>query len=167
MNPQLDKVVFENINALRAHRLQHQRKRTLQERIADVITDFSGNMKFVYLHSLWFLAWILLNVGVLPIKPFDPYPFNFLTMMVSLEAIFLSTFVLISQNRMADEADSRAELDLQINLLAEREVTKLICMVDAIADKLGIELTDEETREMEQKVMPEALLEELDRKKNS
>ena len=84
----------------------------LQDRIADVITSFSGRMIFVYVHVVWFGAWILLNTGSLGVQPFDPYPYGLLTMMVSLEAIFLSTFVLISQNRFSREAEHRANLDM-------------------------------------------------------
>ena len=98
--------------------------------LADAITSLSGSMLFVYLHILWFGAWLLVNTGHMGIKPFDPFPYGLLTMIVSLEAIFLSTFVLISQNRFSDAADRRAELSLQIGLLAEHEITRVLQMLD-------------------------------------
>jgi uncharacterized membrane protein len=103
-----------------------------------------------------------LNLGWFGLKPFDPYPFGLLTMIVSLEAIFLSTFVLISQNRMQAAADERADLDLQINLLAEHEVTRLIKLVDAIASKLEVTTDcDAEINELERDIEPETILHEL------
>lgn len=123
--------------------LEMQRKvteaRTLAGRIADAVTDFSGSMAFVYVHLIWFSLWILLNVGIFHIpyiSEFDPFPFQFLTMVVSLEAIFLSTFVLISQNRLSEASEKRAELDLQVNLLAEQKATKVLEMLDQITRQL-------------------------------
>jgi uncharacterized membrane protein len=119
--------------------LEMQRKmteaRTLQGRVADAITTFSGSMAFVWVHAVWFGFWVLLNIGLLHIphiSEFDPFPFSLLTMVVSLEAIFLSTFVLISQNRLAAASEKRAELDLQVNLLAEQKATKILEMLDQI-----------------------------------
>ena len=123
--------------------LEMQRKvteaRTLGGRIADAITDFTGSMAFVYVHIAWFGVWILLNIGLFRVphlSEFDPFPFQFLTMVVSLEAIFLSTFVLISQNRLAAASEKRAELDLQVNLLAEQKATKVLEMLDQITTQL-------------------------------
>jgi uncharacterized membrane protein len=120
--------------------LEMQRKvteaRTVQGRVADAITTFSGSMAFVWVHAVWFGLWVLLNIGLLHIphiSEFDPFPFSLLTMVVSLEAIFLSTFVLISQNRLAAASEKRAELDLQVNLLAEQKATKILEMLDQIA----------------------------------
>ena len=110
----------------------------LSDRIASKITAFSGSMIYVVLHIIWFGFWILFNTGTLHFKPFDPFPFNLLTMTVSLEAIFLSSFVLISQNKQAIQADKRAKIDLQVNMIAERETTKLIVMISEIHQKLGI-----------------------------
>jgi uncharacterized membrane protein len=91
-----------------------------QDRAADEITDFAGSLKFVYIHSVWFGIWIALNVGLLGAAlKFDPFPFGLLTMIVSLEAIFLSTFVMVSQNRQAARADVRSELDFETNLRSE------------------------------------------------
>ena len=145
-------------------RLHTAHERTVQERLADAITSFSGSMLFVYLHILWFGAWLLVNIGHVGILPFDPFPYGLLTMIVSLEAIFLSTFVLISQNRFSDAADRRAELDLQIGLLAEHEITRVLQMLDAIQDKLGIEHdADSELADLEMETRPEDVLAEIDR----
>jgi len=100
----------------------------LEERVAGAITRFSGTMRFVYVHIVVYGFWILANLGVVPGVPkFDP-SFVILAMAASVEAIFLSTFILITQNRMSAAADKRAELDLQISLLAEHEVTKLAAL---------------------------------------
>src|SRR5438309_7085849 len=91
-----------------------------QDRAADRITSFAGSLNFVYIHSVWFGIWVLLNVGILGASlKFDKFPFGLLTMIVSLEAIFLSTFVMVSQNRQAERADVRSELDFETNLRSE------------------------------------------------
>lgn len=108
------------------------------DHLADRMTAFSGSMTYVALHAVWFAAWIGLNLGAFGIEPFDPYPFGLLTMIVSLEAIFLATFVLISQNRQSQKADRRSKVDLQVNLISEREITKLVELVDEIHEELGL-----------------------------
>lgn len=163
-NPYLCDVVERNIATLIEVRRQTERTRSRQDRIADRITAFSGCMAFIYLHAAWFGIWTLVNLGALGERlVFDPFPFGLLTMVVSLEAIFLSTFVLLSQNRQAEMADRRADLDLQINLLTEHEVTRVLTLVDAIADHLGLEVgNDPEIEELKKDVAPEHVLMELD-----
>ncbi len=118
-----------NIRALEDRRRQQAAEATWEERIAEAITRFTGSMRFVYLHVVLFGGWLLVNLGVVPGVPrFDP-SFVVLAMVASVEAIFLSTFVLISQNRMAAAADKRADLDLHISLLTEHELTKLTGLV--------------------------------------
>jgi len=109
--------------------LAKQRRRR-EDRVADGITAFSGSMQFVYVHIVWFTAWIVLNVTIVR---FDPYPFGLLTLIVSLEAIFLSTFVLLSQNREASRSDLRSEIDFETNVLSE-------VWLEALADNLGIDV---------------------------
>ena len=94
-NPALSKVVERNIRTLIQLRLQAAHARSVQDLLADAITTFSGRMGFVYVHIVWFGVWILLNTGRVGVRPFDPFPYGLLTMVVSLEAIFLATFVLI------------------------------------------------------------------------
>lgn len=142
-NPTLSDVVENNIRTLLRLRAQRSRERNVQDRLADGITYMSGRMTFVYFHMIWFAAWIALNTGHLGIKVFDPYPYGLLTMIVSLEAIFLSTFVLISQNRLGEEADRRADLDLHIGLLNEAEMTFALKMLAAIEKKLQIDTEDD------------------------
>lgn len=103
-NAALSNVVERNIRSILRLRAQSAEDRGLQERLADGITSRSGRLSFVYLHAIWFGAWILANTGWLGVRVFDPFPYGLLTMIVSLEAIFLSAFVLIRQNRLSEEA---------------------------------------------------------------
>ena len=113
--------------------------RSLGEKIGDSASRLIGSMPFVVFHFVWFAVWIALNLRAIPaVKPFDPFPFGLLTLVVSLEAIFLSLFLLISQNRMTRQADKRAHLDLQINLLDEAETTKVLRLLERIAEKVGV-----------------------------
>jgi uncharacterized membrane protein len=125
-------------------------KRTRSERMADWLTEKFGSMTFLLLNAAWFTVWIILNSGVIPsIRPFDPFPFTFLTMVVSLEAIGLAIVVLMSQNRASKIADLREEVDLQVDTTTEAELTKLLYMVHLLLDKNGIDLSDdEELKEM-------------------
>ncbi len=152
-----------NIAALQDRRQQEAKAATSEEKVADAITGFTGSMPFVYLHLVIYGAWILLNAGIIPgTGKFDP-SFVILAMVASVEAIFLSTFVLISQNRTAAAADKRADLDLQINLLAEHELTRLTRIVAAIAARLDIAIEqDSEIQEISRDVAPEAVLDELE-----
>jgi uncharacterized membrane protein len=164
---QLADVIERNIKTLLEVRRQIEKRKTLGDSVADAIARFSGNLFFFYGNAVVFLVWILWNVGWLGLSPFDPYPFGMLTTIVSLEAIFLSTFVLISQNRLAEVADQRADLDLQIDLLAEYEITKTLKLVDAIADHLGIhEGKDKELEQLKLDVSPALLLQEMEAQKN-
>lgn len=160
----LSPIIQENIHTIVEHRQKAARRRSKQEQIADVITNFSGQMTFVYLHVIWFGAWFLLNSGWFGFRPFDPFPYGLLTMVVSLEAIFLSTFVLISQNRMGEQDKQRAELDLQINLLTERELTRVLQILDEVQKNLGIhDPTDLELAELKKETKPDEVLKEIER----
>src|SRR4029078_2903462 len=164
-NESLASIVENNIEAMEKHREEAEEARTLQDRIADWITDFSGSMLFVYFHVVWFAVWIFLNVGFDGLKAFDPFPYGLLTTMVYLEAIFLSTFVLVSQNRQAAIAEQRAELDLQINLLSEYELTRVLMLVDALAEKMDVEICDkDELKELEEDIEPASVLHQIERK---
>ena len=163
-SPTLSATIERYIRTIIRLRLKVARERTLQDRVADAITGFSGHMLFVYAHVVWFSIWLLLNTGRLGVRPFDPFPYGLLTMIVSLEAIFLSTFVLITQNRMSQQAEHRADLDLHIDLLTEYELTRVLQMLDAIQDKLGIENDqDTELAELESETKPEEVLAEIER----
>ena len=131
--------VARHIETVAALERQSLEQRSRGEQIGDVVSAHTGTMFMVVLHAALFAAWIVLNEGLVPgVRPFDPFPFGLLTLIVSLEAIFLSLFLLISQNRLTRQADRRAELDLQVNLLIETETTKMLVIMDRICRKLGI-----------------------------
>lgn len=149
-------------------RLEHEemQKRRLGERIGDVITGVMGSMTFLTVHLVGFVLWVLINTGQLGIRPFDPFPFGILTLIVSAEGVLLAICVLISQNRMSRIANHRAHLNLQISLLAEQESTKLLQKVQMILDGLRLEETtrDREVQRLSQQTHLETLAEELRRK---
>lgn len=153
----------DNILAMQRRDAEQAAAMPLPGRIADRITRFTGSMTFVVIHLAIFGAWIAANLGWVPgVAKFDP-TFVVLAMWASVEAIFLSTFVLISQNRMAALADRRAELDLHMSLLAEHELTKLSVLVGAIARKLDVRsAADDEMSEVEQDVDPVAVLDAIE-----
>ncbi len=138
-------------------------ERTTADRISDAIANFVGSIPFVVIHVLWFGVWVLLNAGLLR---FDPYPFPLLCMLVSLEGVLLSTFVLIKQNRMSQRADHRSHLDLQVNMLSEKEITKVLQLQQLICRKLEITEAemDQELLELSNETAIENLAEELQEK---
>ncbi len=136
----------DNIKSLLARHNDQASQRTFQARIADAITWFAGSLGFIWLHVAWFGLWIVMNTHLPGMPGFDPFPFGLMTTIVSLEAIFLSAFVLLSQNRMQSAADRRAELDLHINLLAERESTLILAKLARIERHLGIHVDDSEAQ---------------------
>lgn len=163
--PDMAQIVERNIKALLKRNQQEDKKRSFEEKIADKITRFTGSMLFVYIHLALFGIWIMWNVGWFGLKPFDP-SFVVLAMFASVEAIFLSTFVLISQNRMNAQADKRADLDLQVSLLTEHEVTRLITLVTAMAKKMDIaDAYDAEIDELAKDVHPEKVLDTMEKHK--
>ncbi len=160
-------VVERNIHALLTRRKQEEQQKNWQDRFADAVTRFAGSMRFVYLHLGLFSLWIAINLGWLPLPRFDP-SFVVLAMFASVEAIFLSTFVLISQNRMAAQADKRADLDLHVSLLSEHEITRLVTLVTQIAGKMGIEASqDPELSELGRDVHPEKVLDALEHQEHT
>lgn len=152
-----------NIEALAERRRREQAEAPFRERLAEAISRFAGSITFVVVHALLVAGWIVVNAGLVPgIEPFDP-TFVILATVASVEAIFLSTFILISQNRASAAADRRADLDLQISLLSEHEVTSLIKLVTQIAQELGVEeARDPELQELQRNVAPEAVLERIE-----
>ena len=143
-----DAQVQKNIQSIMRLDKQTSRQRSTAERVADKITTFAGSTPFIIFHIAWFAGWIFVNLRLIPgVRPFDPLPFSFLTLVVSLEAIFLALLVLKSQNRMTKEADKRAHIDLQINMLAEQEGTKILKMIQRIGKHLGLEEEIDEAME--------------------
>lgn len=155
-------VTRQNIKAMRELEEAAMARRTGADRAAAVIARFCGSITFVWIHVAVFACWIGYNT--LPwFKPFDPYPFTFLTLVVSLEAIFLSTFILISQNYDMRVAERRNQLDLQINLLAEQENTKALQMLERIAKKVGAHVSDDpQVRALEEATRPDTLVEQIE-----
>ncbi|KKZ84100.1 hypothetical protein B5K05_23560 [Rhizobium phaseoli] len=158
----LTPALTRNIEAIMQRRRQSQNAASAQERAAAAVSKFAGSMMFVYIHIVFYGVWIIANVGWIPqVQLWDP-SLVILAMEASVEAIFLSTFVLINQNRMAAQDNVRADLDLQISLLNEHETTRLIAMVEAIAKKLEV-LTeaDHEVEELKKDIAPEAVLDRI------
>jgi uncharacterized membrane protein len=161
--PNLRETVRGNIEAVLAMEQNYLRQRTPADRLSDAIAAFTGTLWFVLLHLAWFGLWACANMGLLLIRPFDPYPFQLLCMLVSLEGVLIATFVLIKQNRMSYLTDRRAHVDLQINLLAEREVTRLLRLVEEVAGRLGVP-AEQIAGELAHDTRVEKLVEELDQR---
>ena len=123
--------------AFGALKAKHASERSFMEAVSDGLMDIASSTPFFALHVIWFLVWIPWNVGFFGLRPFDPFPFGLLTMVVSLEAIFLSIFVLMSQKRESAIAELREELSLQVNLRMEEEVTKTLQLVAGLYTRLG------------------------------
>ncbi len=161
----LTPVLERNIQALCERRKREAEDASWQERAAVAIGRFTGSMTFVYLHLFVFGIWIAANLHWIPGIPAWDDTFVVLAMVASVEAIFLSTFVLINQNRMAAADDKRADLDLQISLLSEHEITKLTELVSEIAIRMGVKTNvQSELDEIKRDVAPDAVLDTIERK---
>ncbi len=158
----LNGVLALNIERLRDLERVRRENRSGTEKVLDGVTAFAGSLSFVALHAAILMFWLLANTGRLGIRQWDPYPFVMLAMAASVEAIFISTFVLIGQNRQSQVADRRAELNLQIDLLTEHEVTRLIEMVEAIAKRLDVTLDVPDLREIAKDIDPTDVVEHMD-----
>lgn len=158
----MSRALRENIETLSAREREASAHAPLSHRVADRVTAFTGSMTFVLIHVVLFGFWILANtVGIRGVAKFDE-SLVVLAMVASVEAIFLSTFVLISQNRMADRQNRSADLDLHINLLAEHELTRVAMLLERMARKLGVPVDDLEFAEIEADVEPEEVLDALE-----
>lgn len=162
-SPSAETLAAANVEAVR--RLEDEAKagRTRSQCVVQAIAGFCGSMTFVWLHVAWFTAWIVVNT-VHGLPHFDKFPFTFLTLTVSLEAIFLSAFILISQNEETRVADRRNALDLQVNLLSEQENTKMLKMLAAIGRKLEITFDDDPSLQaLQEATQPSALARQIDK----
>lgn len=157
-----EQLTQRNVEAIRRLEKAAKEERTRSDLVAEAIANFCGSMVFVWVHVIWFGIWIFINV--MPgIKHIDPFPFTFLTLVVSLEAIFLSTFILISQNHDTRISERRNHLDLQINLLSEQENTRMIEMLQAIAQKVGADVDqDAHLQALSEETEPERLLKQIE-----
>ena len=161
--PGMSGALADNIAVLTARRQRDEREAPRSERIAGAIAQFAGSMTFVFIHVAVFGLWIAANTAGIPLVPrFDP-SLVVLAMTASVEAIFLSTFVLINQNRMMVTADRRADLDLHISLLAEHELTRMAAFLEAIGKRLDVAPPDREYEEIKQDVEPLKVLDAIDR----
>jgi uncharacterized membrane protein len=158
--------VSKNVEEIMRLEEKQIHRRSPVENVADKITTLAGSTPCLLIHLTWFASWIVVNVGLVPgVEPFDPFPFSFLTLVVSLEAIFLTLLVLMSQNRMTKEADKRAHLDLQVNLLAEQESTLTLRMVQRIGKHIGLDPEeDEEVERLKERTDVQQLAATLDEK---
>src|SRR5256885_8517240 len=160
----LSPILDRNIEALVRRRNQERQSQSWEARIADAITGFTGSMLFVYLHLAIFGLWIVVNLHWIPGIPAFDETFVILAMVASVEAIFLSTFVLITQNRMAADADKRADLDLQISLLTEHELTKIASLLSDMTEQIGIRTKVQgDLEEVKRDVAPEAWLDKIEK----
>jgi uncharacterized membrane protein len=153
----------KNIEAIVRLEQMSMESRSLGERVSDAITRVIGTMSFVVFHLLLFAFWFAVNLGWTPLKPFDPFPFGILTLIVSGEGVLLAIFVLVSQNRMSRQANQRSHLNLQIDMLSEQETTKLLQKVQILVDHFGLEpeAEDREAQHLSQDTHVEALVREL------
>src|SRR6202140_5310788 len=130
-----------NIDAI--VKLEHEalHRRTTAERVSDAVAKFIGSISFLMLQVLLVLIWSAINLKVIPgVKPFDPFPFGILALLISSESVFLTIFVLISQNRMTRQADRGSHQDLQVGMLAEQELTTMLQMQQKICQRLGVDV---------------------------
>jgi uncharacterized membrane protein len=165
-NQRVSEPLTRNIDTLMQRRRQDSANENTTEKLAARVAAFTGSVRSVLLHSLVFGAWILINTGVTPIiAPWDP-SLVVLAMIASVEAIFLTTFVLMNQRRQARVEEDRAELTLQVSLLAEHEMTKLASLVISIARELKVSIPlDTDVDELTTNVSPDTILDEIDRKR--
>ena len=159
--------IEENVEAVKVWEQATLQSRSRAEQLGDWIAGTAARGPVLLLHVVWFGVWVSANVGLIPgVTPFDPFPFPFLTMTVSLEAIFLALFVLASQNRLAKQSDLRANLDLQIDLLVEREMTAVLHLLKDIATHLDVDtaVTADQISDLIKKTDVTALADEVDRR---
>lgn len=163
----VEQLTEQNVESILKLEEAARAERSKSDLVAEAVARFCGSMTFVWVHVIWFGTWIFINL--MPgVRHVDPFPFTFLTLVVSLEAIFLSTFILISQNHDTRIAERRNHLDLQINLLSEQENTKMIAMLEAIAEKVGADLSHvPEVELLRQKTEPEKLAHQIRRRETS
>ena len=160
-----DRAVDENINTIRVWERAALHERSPAERASDRITRAAGSGRMLVFHLIWFAAWIIANAGLIPGVPvFDQFPFPLLTMVVSLEAIFLSLFVLASENRQASHSEKRANLDLQVDMLAEREMTAVLILLQDLVRHLDVKtsISPQTLRDLMQKTDIQKLTHKLE-----
>jgi uncharacterized membrane protein len=158
-----EELTRRNVDRVLALETAEKGKATTADRVADAITSFSGSIRFVWVNVLLFAGWVVFNLALPKPRRFDPFPFSLLTLVLSVEAIFLSIFILISQNRAARVSEKRSHLDLQLNLLSEQENTKMLLMLEQIGHAVGAEVSGiPDVSILAEPTRPEALSEQID-----
>jgi uncharacterized membrane protein len=154
-----------HINSIVKQEEEALERRSVSERLVDTVGAFVGSLTFVVLHLALVAAWVVVNTGRIPgVKPFDPWPFSLLGVMVAVEAVVLSSFIIMRQNRMMRRGEQRDHLNLQIDLLAEKEITALLQMVRALCAHMGLQniAADKDIRELSQNTSIESLHQKLE-----
>ena len=159
---EVEQLTRRNVQRIQALERREHKKATAADRIADRITNFSGSIAFVWITILLIGGWVGANLLLPARERIDPFPFPLLTLVLSIEAIFLSIFILMSQSRAARVSDKRSHLDLQLNLLAEQENTKMLALLESIGRAVGAEVDDPDVRTLKQATKPEALSRQID-----
>ena len=154
-----------HINSIVKQEEEALERRSVSERLVDTVAAFVGSLTFVVLHLALVAAWVVINTGRIPgVKPFDPWPFSLLGVMVAVEAVVLSSFIIMRQNRMMRRGEQRDHLNLQINLLAEKEITAVLQLVRALCGHMGLQsiAADKDVRELSQDTSIESLHQKLE-----
>lgn len=160
--PDFDRLVKENVETIRKIESAAEEARTTGDAVADAIARFCGSTLFIWVHLVLIGGWLLVNVLLPRGERFDPQPFGALNLTVSIEAIFLSTFILISQTRQQRLGERRNHLDLQINLLAEQEASQMLRMMQQVMDHLGVKMETGQVEALQQATDPERMIEQIE-----
>jgi uncharacterized membrane protein len=160
----VEELTRRNVERILGLEAADREKATTADRVARAVTSFSGSMRFVWINALLVSSWVVFNLALPEPRGFDPFPFSLLTLILSVEAIFLAIFILINQNRAARVSEKRSHLDLQLNLLSEQENTKMLMMLEQIGQAVGAEISEgAEVRALAQPTQPEAVSEQIER----
>ncbi|MFL5245322.1 MAG: DUF1003 domain-containing protein [Gemmataceae bacterium] len=156
-------VAQSNIRSVAQIEKELLRQQSTMDRISERIVGFTSSIYFIIAHVIWFTVWVIGNALLLVRGPFDPYPFAFLNLLMGMESVFLTTFVLMNQNHQNRQADHWAHLNLQISMLAEQEATKMLQILQTISDKLGLKSAagDHELKEMVEETHVDLLVKHL------
>jgi uncharacterized membrane protein len=158
-----EELTRRNVDRILALEATEHAKASTADRVADAITSFSGSITFVWITVVLVGSWVVLNLILPEAERIDPFPFPLLTLVLSVEAIFLAIFILMSQNRAARVSEKRSQLDLQLNLLSEQENTKMLLMLEQIGNAVGAEISGgPDVEALAQATQPEALSEQID-----
>jgi uncharacterized membrane protein len=152
-------IVQKNTRTMLELRQEAEKQKGVQQKFAALVARYVGSMPFIYIQLFFIASWVIINLKRVPgLRQFDPYPFPLLALITTIEAIFLAVFILVSQNRMSDLEEKREELGLQISLLTEHEVTRLMNLVDSIATHLKVTGKDQDLKDLKKDTSPEKVL---------